>query len=167
MLKGKTPIIDILKEKYMNKQLIIADARPIFGTNFTGAKGRYNPAGNRTFNVELTQEQADELSEQGWNVKYHEPTSADFDPAYYLAVKINYNEYGGPNITMVTSLTGHQVALTEQTVGILDSKRILNMDLIINPYNWEMNGATGTSAYLETLYATVEEDPFFSKYNVE
>ena len=38
---------------------------------------------------------------------------------------------------------------------------------MIRPYNWEVNGRTGIKAYVKTLYAEIEDDPFEKKYETE
>lgn len=54
--------------------------------------------------------------------------------------------------------------LGEDEVSILDWADLANVDLIVNPYHWDVNGRQGVSAYLQTIFATIEEDELELKY---
>ena len=49
-------------------------------------------------------------------------------------------------------------------IEAFDYMEFENIDLIIEPYQYDVNGKTGISAYLKTMYATKVVDEFESKY---
>ncbi len=64
---------------------------------------------------------------------------------------------------MITS-RGRTTIEDEEDCELFDYVDIKNVDLIIRPYNWDMNGKTGVKAYLQSLYITIEEDALMLKY---
>ena len=153
---------DIRKEKEManrNNKIVIEGAE-IFFKNFSGKKDNFNPEGKRSFCV-YVDDIADKLKADGWNVKMTKPRDEDSEPRPFLRVNVKFGDYP-PNIFMVTE--HNKTKLDEISVNNLDNAYILNADVIISPYHWEMNGKSGITAYLDTLYATIEEDPFAGKY---
>ena len=48
-------------------------------------------------------------------------------------------------------------------MGILDRLAPLNIDLIVRPYVWDINGNAGITAYLDEIYYTAVEG-LSSKY---
>ena len=129
--------------------------------NFSGEEGRFNPKGRRNFCVFLEEDIAKDMKKEGWNVKWLEPREEGDDPQAYLQVKVVFGKIP-PKIVLVTGRG--KTRLDEDTVNILDWAEIQNVDLIIRPYNWEVNGDTGVSAYIKTMYVTLREDEFETKY---
>lgn len=129
--------------------------------NFSGEEGRFNPKGRRNFCVFLEEDIAKDMEKEGWNVKWLRPREEGDEPQAYLQVKVVFGKIP-PKIVLVTGRG--KTRLDEDTVNILDWAEIQNVDLVIRPYNWEVNGNTGVSAYIKTMYVTLREDEFESKY---
>ena len=144
----------------MNNNLVIENARIVF-RNFSGKEGKYNPPGRRNFCVLLDDDISEPLKKEGWNVRYLNPRDQEESPQAYLQVAVNY-DYIPPKIFMVTKKG--KTLLGEEEVGMLDWAELDNVDLVIRPYNWEVNGKKGVKAYIKSLYATIVEDEFEDKY---
>lgn len=129
--------------------------------NFTGEPTKFNKAGGkRTFSVVVDEEFAKHLTEDGWNVKVWEPEGAE-DPIYHLPVEASYNLYP-PKIYMISG--NKKTLLTEDTIAALQYAEFSNVDLIIRPYCWEVQGKSGVKAYVKSMYVTIVEDEFEKKY---
>lgn len=144
--------------------IIIEDAHIIF-RNFTGAESQYNRAGNRNFNVIIDDiDMANKLIEDGWNLKQLKPRDDEEMPKYRLEVSVAFGNFP-PNIFMVTK--HNKTHLDEESVAALDYAELKTVDLVIRPYQWDVNGKQGVKAYLKTGYFVVEEDEFSAKYAEE
>lgn len=139
--------------------LVIEGARLIF-KNFAGEESKYNRRGNRNFCVLLEHDDAMNLMDAGWNIKELN-SREDEEPLYYLQTSVSFDNIP-PKVVLISGRT--KTILDETTIDTLDYAEIANVDLIIRPYHWEVNGKTGIKAYLKTMYVTVEVDEFAAKY---
>lgn len=144
----------------MNDQISIENARIIF-RNFSGKEGKFNPAGRRNFSVLLSPEDAAELKDAGWNVKWLPQRELGDEPQAHMQVGVAFNAYP-PKIVLISS--SGKTVLKEEELSILDWAEIKNVDLIIRPYTWEVQGNHGIKAYLKAAYITIVEDEFAKKY---
>lgn len=152
------------EEKKVTGNITIEGARLIF-KNFQGKADTYNKEGDRKFGVLLDDELAEQLENDGWNVKHLRPREDDPEQhsQAWLPVKIRFKPYP-PVAVMVTSRGKRK--LDEETIGQLDWSYITNCDLIISPYNYPATPTTsaGVAAYVKAIYATIKEDDLALKY---
>lgn len=144
------------------KTFMVEDGRIIF-RNFAGHGSQYNREGDRNFAVVLNHEVAAQMLEDGWNVKYLEPREEGDESTPYVSVAVNFKNRP-PRIVLITS-TG-RTQLDEKSVEVVDSVDIQTLDLICRGYEWEVNDKTGTKAYLQSMFITIEEDELERKYAI-
>ena len=144
--------------------LQIDNARIVY-RNFSGEGSKYNREGDRNFSVVIDdQELANQLIEDGWNIKIRPPREEDEAPFMHLPVKIKFNDRG-PNVYLQSG--NSRIRLDEESISCLDNVDILNIDLDIRPYDWEVNDKTGRTAYLHSMCVTQEVDRFAERYDYE
>lgn len=141
---------------------ILEDVKIIF-RNFSGKEGQYNREGDRNFSVILSPEQAKQMEEDGWNVKYLKPRDEDDEPTPYIQVAVNFKGKARPPRVVMISSRG-RTTLGEEDVSILDWTENKQVDLIFRPYEWAVNGSSGVKAYLQSIYVTIIEDELEIKY---
>lgn len=145
------------------KTFMVEDARLVF-RNFEGKEGQYNREGDRNFAVILTEEAAQQMLADGWNVKYLASREDGEEDTPYISVAVNFNQRP-PRVVMITSMA--RTHLNEDSVAVLDWADIRTCDLIARAYNWEVNGKTGVKAYLQSMFITIEEDELERKYAIQ
>lgn len=150
----------------VQRNLNIENARIGF-RNFSGAEGPYNKAGERSFAVFLDPEQAEQFSAEGWNVKYPKPREMQNDEEDtrnpHIPVSVEFRNFP-PKVILIAG--DRTTPLQEEEVGMLDWSEIENVDLVLRPYNWAVNGQSGVKAYLKAIYVTIVTDAFSNKYGI-
>lgn len=142
------------------------NARLIF-RNFEGREEKYNRKGDRNFGLIIEDsEVAQQLMEDGWNIKELTPkNNDDYDDTpeviYWLPVTVRFDNVP-PKVMLVTRRK--KTRLNEENINTVDYANIAKVDLTVTPYDWEVNGKSGTKAYLQTMYVTINEDEFADKY---
>lgn len=142
------------------------NARLIF-RNFEGREEKYNRKGDRNFGLIIEDpEVAQQLAEDGWNIKKLTPkNNDDYDDTpeviYWISVTVRFDNVP-PKVMLVTRRK--KIRLNEDSINTVDYANIAKVDLTVTPYDWEVNGKSGTKAYLQTMYVTINEDEFADKY---
>lgn len=144
--------------------IVIENAR-INYLNFEGREGQYNRAGQRNFHVFLDDEVADQMLQDGWNVKYLKVREEGDTPQAHVEVGVEFGK-GRPPLIVLMSSRG-RTTLGEDECELIDIAEIRKVDLIIRPYpwSWPAQGTSGIKAYLKCIYVTLEEDVLSLKYS--
>ena len=143
--------------------IMIENARLIF-KNFSGEESKFNRGGIKNFCVVLDPDTAQDLADEGWNIKYLRPREEGEEPTPYIQVTVAYGNIP-PKVIMIAGR--NKTPLDSFAISTLDYAEIKNVDLIIRPYHWEVNGKQGIKAYLKTMYVEIEQDAFASKYDFD
>lgn len=148
----------------VNDNTILMEGVKIIFRNFSGKEGQYNREGDRNFAVLLDEKVATALAEDNWNVKWLKPRDEEEEqsPQAYLPVSVNFKGRP-PRIVLITSRG--RTNLDEDSIEMLDWADIINVDLIVRPYEWTVNNKSGIKAYLQSIYVTIEEDALELKYS--
>jgi hypothetical protein len=152
-------------EEYL-KPITFEDVRILF-RNFSGKAGRFNAEGDRNFCIILDDVTAAGMKADGFNIRELKPRVEGDDPQPILEVKVKYRKRDGtrtmpPRVVLITSRG--KTNLDEDMVSVVDYANIVYADLIINPRRYNVGGREGISAYLKSVYVTIEEDPLELKY---
>ena len=129
--------------------------------NFAGKEGKYNREGDRNFSVILDDTVANQMQLDGWNVKWTKQREPDDEPVAFIQVSVNFHGRP-PRVVMITSRG--RTPLDEDQIEMLDWVDIRTVDLILNPYEWEIGDKSGVKAYLQSMFITINEDPLELKY---
>lgn len=149
------------------KLISIEDTRFIFRTNFSGDPERDTFGSDaRKANIVIPDpEQALELKDAGFNVKKTKPRDNDeeFVPEYFVSVNVNYDTEWPPRIYLVSG-NAEPVLLDEDSISVLDTCYVQNVNVVLNPYQNKLTGRC--SLYVKTMYVEqdLNDDPFAHRY---
>lgn len=152
-----------------DNNVLLEDVRLVF-KNFAGREEQYNREGDRNFSVVLTDEQADDLQEAGWNVKRKPPREEGEENFNHIPVAVSFK--GRPPRLIVISHVPdgkggwepRRTQLDEELCEMLDYADMASVDVMLRPYDWSFSGKTGRKAYLHSIYATLNQDALERKY---
>lgn len=151
--------------KRVDGELVLEDVRLIF-RNFAGEARTYNEEGKRNFGIALPEEMALELRDIGWKIKDNSAKVARGDAdevLYHMPVTVKFGRRP-PKMFLITKSLNQRTPLDEDTAMILDVAEFETVDVIIRPFNWDVNGQQGVAAYLKTIFAVLREDELEMKY---
>lgn len=140
----------------------------LFFRNFEGRKSMYNNEGDRNFHIRIDDpDQAEMLKEHGWNVAIKE-----YDDGYRMSLKVKLafkeREDGrvtGPNAYLWSG--NNRTTLDKDSISCLDHIEIEAADLDIRPYDWERNGRSGRTAWLNAIEVIQKVDRFQARYEAD
>lgn len=170
-MRNATDIAKQAKYTRMANGDLAVEGAAIIYKNFSGDPTAFNPAGGkRTFALVVPQNVADDLVEDGWNVKHRPPREEGDDDMYYTEVVVNLASQFPPKLCLIVCFGERKkmIELNEENVSELDKNFLSNVDLIIHPYAHGRANAAGATVkgYLKTLYATQEPiSDFGGKYD--
>lgn len=105
---------------------------------------------------------ADALQAIGWNVKIKPPREEGDDPFIHLPIKVKFNDRG-PLVYMKSG--NAKVMLDKGSVHRLDNIDILSVNMHVRPYNYDVNGSQGISAYLQAIEVIQQVDRFADRHS--
>lgn len=135
--------------------------------NFSGRPTDWKPeGGERTVTFVIPDDIAQNLINDGWNIRLQMPKDNERDPRYLLDCKIKYRTRNGtprdPKIFIIRD-DGY-IHVTEDMVDTLDRADIVHVDAVIGPFFWEFGGRSGITACVNSMYLMVKENPIDEKY---
>lgn len=156
--------------------IAIDNTRFIFPTNFAGdpQKDRFGDARRKCNIIIPDPEQVRDLIKAGFTVRETKPRPDD-DPAkfqleYFVPAILKYRNRNGmpvkypPRVYLVNE-NNEPVLQSEETVALLDDMRIRNVNVILNPYEYDPANH-GMSLYIRTMYVEQDNDadPYAAMY---
>lgn len=167
VFRRNTSMTEVRPYKRVNDEIKLENVRLIW-RNFAGDEKQFNAKGKRNFAIALDEELALMLRDIGWNVKDNGTkvkTGLADELLYHLPVTVKMDGKRPPRIFLITLSKNSRNALDEDTVVLLDVAEFVTVDVILRPFNWEVQDGRGVAAYLKSLYAIISEDELEMKYS--
>lgn len=145
--------------------LSLNHVRVIF-RNFSGAQTQYNRSGDINFCVNLSDnlDLANDLLKEGWNVKIKPAKDEESSDFAYLQVKVKFG-FKPPVIYLDREgLAVEPLKIDEDNISMLDDIDIVDIDIDIVPYDWEVGDKRGRAAYLKGMYVRQNVNRFEQRY---
>jgi len=162
------------------------DDRDLIFRNFSGRPTDYNPNGGirefaiafKNYNAEFDEEVAkncDIMAEEGWNIRVKEKgkdgttsyipgASYDYDNhRIYMSVKARFDNYP-PDIHIIVEGKGRDTLYSEEMTSAIDSLTLHNVSVELSPSHWNDRGTDRIKAYLATMWAIAEPNPYEERY---
>lgn len=160
----------------IGRTIAVDDTRFIFQTNFSGdpARDRFADARRKASLIIPDPEQAKDLIKAGFRVRETRPRQDDdpndFVPEYYVTILLKYRNRKNepvkypPKVYLVSG-DNEPVLLDEESVSCIDQMRIKNVNVILNPYEYDPVN-NGLSLYIRTMYVeqNLDDDPYAARY---
>ena len=135
--------------------------------NFSGLPTKFKPNNQeRYFHIFLTDDEAQRLEDQGWNVKRtkHENPSEPQQAYLQVFIKLDVSARLQPRIWL-TRKKGRPILMDADMIGQLDADDIERCKLQIRPYDWTLaTGVSGRKAFVKQMFMTLIEDDFSAEF---
>ena len=160
----------------IGRTIAVDNTRFIFQTNFAGdpTKDRYADSRRKANLLIPDPEQAKDLIKAGFKVRETRPREdddpRDFKPDYFVSVLLKYRNKSGqmvkypPKVYLVSG-DNEPVLLDEESISMIDTIRVKNVNVILNPYEYDPAN-NGVSLYIRTMYVEqdLDDDPYAARY---
>lgn len=151
----------------MESRIVLENTNFIFETNLSGdpARDRFHSLGRKCNIIIPNPEMAQAMIADGFNVKATNPRPDEdpstFVPTFFVSTNTNYECKYPPRIFLVAG-DNPPALMSPETVGIIDTIRVANVDAVLNVRAWEK----GKTLYVNTMYVVQDltSDPFAGKY---
>jgi hypothetical protein len=147
-----------------NDGAVLVENAQVRFLNFSGREDKFNREGDRNLCVLLSEQMAADLADQGYNIKFLRAREEGEQDQPYIKLTVKF-KVKPPRIVMVGETSRKRTELGEELCGILDDSDIVKCDVSFTPYDWDVNGNKGRTAYLKQFFCEIEEDYLTLKWS--